>query len=178
MLKNWCFWIAVLGKKLKSTLDCKDIQPVHPKGSQSWISTGGTDVKAETPILWPPDVKKWLIWKDPGHDWKWKVNVEVAQLCPTLCNPMDCTVHGILQARILEWVAFPFSRRSSQPRDRTQVSRNAGRFFTIWATTLYIWQCHFPNLSHPTFPPTLCPQVCFLLLHLYSCPANRFSSVQ
>ena len=61
----------------------------------------------------------------------------VAQLCPTLCNPMDCAVHGILQARILEWVAFPFSRGSSQPRDRTQVSHTAGRVFTILEWTAY-----------------------------------------
>ena len=56
--------------------------------------------------------------------------VEVTQLCLTLCNPMDYTIHGILQARILQWVAFPFSRGSSQPRDQTQVSRTAGGFFT------------------------------------------------
>ena len=56
--------------------------------------------------------------------------VEVAQLCLTLCNPMDYTIHGILQARILQWVGFPFSRGSSQPRDQTQVSRTAGGFFT------------------------------------------------
>ena len=62
------------------------------------------------------------------------VKVKVGQLCPTLCDHMDHTVHGILQARILEWVAFPFSRGSSQPRDRTQVSCIAGGFFTIWAT--------------------------------------------
>ena len=60
--------------------------------------------------------------------------VKVTQLCLTLCNPMDYTVHGILQARILKWVAIPFSKRSSQPRDRTQVSHIAGRFFTKWAT--------------------------------------------
>ena len=60
--------------------------------------------------------------------------VKVAQLCPTLCDPKDVTVHGILQARILGWVAFPFSRGSSQTRDRTQVSHIAGRFFTSWAT--------------------------------------------
>ena len=59
--------------------------------------------------------------------------MKVAQSCPTLCDPMDYTVHGILQARILEWVAFPFSRGSSQPRDQTQVSCIAGRFFTDWA---------------------------------------------
>ena len=59
-----------------------------------------------------------------------KVKVKVAQLCPTLCDPMDYTVHGILHVRIREWVAFPFSRGSSQPRDGTQVSCFAGRFFT------------------------------------------------
>ena len=59
-----------------------------------------------------------------------KRKVKVAQSCPTLCDPMDCIVHGILQARILEWVAIPFSRGSSQPRDRTQVSSTAGEFFT------------------------------------------------
>ena len=60
--------------------------------------------------------------------------LNVTQLCPTLCDPMDCIVHGILQARILEWVAFPFSRGPSQPRDGTQVSHIAGRFFISWAT--------------------------------------------
>ena len=63
-----------------------------------------------------------------------EVKAKVSQLCPTLRHPMDCTVHGILQARILEWVAVPFSRGSSQPRDRTQVSHIAGRFFTSRAT--------------------------------------------
>ena len=62
------------------------------------------------------------------------LKVKVAQLCPTLCDPMDYTVHGVLQARILEWVAFPFSRGSSQPKDQTPVSHIAGRFFTSWAT--------------------------------------------
>ena len=64
----------------------------------------------------------------------WKVKVKVIQSCLTLWDPMDYTVLGILQARILEWVAFPFSRRSSQPRDQTQVSCTVGRFFTSWAT--------------------------------------------
>ena len=59
MLKNWCFWTVVLEKTLESPLDCKEIQPVHPKGSQSWIFTGRTDAEAEAPILWPPDVKNW-----------------------------------------------------------------------------------------------------------------------
>ena len=74
---------------------------------------------------------KWGILKDINTG-KWKV--EVAQSCLTLCEAMDCTVPGILQARILEWVAFPFSRGASQPRDWTQVSHIAGTFFTRWAT--------------------------------------------
>ena len=68
-----------------------------------------------------------------NHGRSWKVKSKGPQSCPTLCDPMDYTVHGILQARILQWVAFPFSRVSSQPRDRTQVSHIAGRFFTSWA---------------------------------------------
>ena len=65
------FW-NVLEKTLESPLDCKEIQPVHPKGDQSWVFIGRTDVEAETPIFWPPDVKSWLIWKDPcvGKDWE------------------------------------------------------------------------------------------------------------
>ena len=69
--KNWCFSTVVLEKTLESSLDCKEIQPVHPKGDQSWVFFGRSNAKAETPILWPPDVKSWLIWKDAdaGKDW-------------------------------------------------------------------------------------------------------------
>ena len=69
--KNWCFWTVVLEKTLESPLDCK-IQLVHPKVDQSWVFIGRTDVEAETPIFWPPDVKSWLIWKEPvvGKDWR------------------------------------------------------------------------------------------------------------
>ena len=63
--KNWCFWTVVLEKTLESPLDCKEIQPVHSKGDQSWVLIGGTDAEAETPKLWPPDAKNWLIWKNP-----------------------------------------------------------------------------------------------------------------
>ena len=73
-LKNWCFWTMVLEKTLESPLDCKEIQLVHPKGNQSWVFIGKTGAEAETPILWPPDTKSWLIGKDPdaGKDWRWK----------------------------------------------------------------------------------------------------------
>ena len=70
--KNWCFWTVVLEKTQESSLDWKEIQAVHPKGNQSWIFIGRTDVEAETPILWPPDVKNWLVGKalDAGKDWR------------------------------------------------------------------------------------------------------------
>ena len=70
--KNWCFWTVVLEKTVESPLDCKEIQPVHRKGNQSCIFIGRTDVEAKTLILWPPDVKNWLIWKDPDarKDWR------------------------------------------------------------------------------------------------------------
>ena len=69
--KNWCFWTMVLEKTLESPLDCKEIQLINPKGNQSWIFIGRTDVEAETPVLWPPYVKNWLTGKDPdaGRDW-------------------------------------------------------------------------------------------------------------
>ena len=71
--KNWCFW-TVVEKTLESPLDYKEIQPVHPKGDQSWVFIGRTDAEAEAPILWPPDGKNWLIGKDPdaGQDWRWE----------------------------------------------------------------------------------------------------------
>ena len=69
--KNWCFWTVVLEKILESPLDCKEIQPVHPKGDKSWVFIGRTDAKVETPILWPPHANSWLIGKDPDarRDW-------------------------------------------------------------------------------------------------------------
>ena len=68
---TWCFWTVVFEKTLESPLDCREIQPVHPKGNQSWVFIGRTDVEAETQIFWPPDVKSWFIWKDPDarRDW-------------------------------------------------------------------------------------------------------------
>ena len=70
--KNWCFWTVVLEKTLESPLHCKEIKPVNPKANQSWIFIGRTDIEAEAPTLWLPDVKNWLIWKDPDarKDWR------------------------------------------------------------------------------------------------------------
>ena len=72
VLKNWCFWTVVLEKTLESPLGCKEIQPVHPKGDQSWVFIRRTDDEPETPILWPPDAKSWLIGKDPGAGKDWR----------------------------------------------------------------------------------------------------------
>ena len=115
-LKNWCFWSVVLEKTLESPLDSKEIQPVHPKGNQSWAFMGRTDVEAETPILWPPDAKNWLICRDPdagkdwrqeekgttedemvgwhhwlnGHEFEWTLGVCDGQGGLACCSPWDC----------------------------------------------------------------------------------------
>ena len=88
--KNWCFWTVVLETTLESPLDCKEIQPVHPKGNQSWIFIGRTD--AETPILWLPDAKSWLIWKDPdaGKDWRQKEKGTTGW-AGWIASPTQCT---------------------------------------------------------------------------------------
>ena len=136
--KNWCFWVVVLLlmlKTLKGPIDCKEIKPVHPKGTQPWIFIGRTDAEAEAPTLWPPDAKSQLIGKDPdaGKDWRerrrgwqrltwldgitnlmdtslskllelvmdresWHTAVQfssVAQSCPTLWDPMNCSTPGL-----------------------------------------------------------------------------------
>ena len=126
-LKNWRFSTVVSQKTLESPLDCKEIQPVHPKGSQSWIFIGRTDAEAETPISWPPDSKKWLIWKDPdtGKEWRWeeKGTIEDEMVgWHHWCHSLDmslsklwelvtdretwhATVHGVMksQTQLINW---------------------------------------------------------------------------
>ena len=152
--KNWCFWTVVLEKTLESPLDNMEIKPVNLKVNQSWIFIGRTDAKAETPVLWPPDAKNWLIGKDPdaGKDWRQEGNgmtedemvgwhhrlnrhefeqtlgVVDGQKSLVCCSPWGCKESGMT-----EWLnlAFPFfSRGSSPPRDWTQVFRIAGGFLT------------------------------------------------
>ena len=128
--KNWCFWTVLLEKTLESPLDCKEIQPVHPKGNQSWIFIARTDAEAETPILWPPDVKKWLMWKDldAGKDWRWEKGTTEDELFGWL-SPTQWTCAWV-DSRSWWWTGWP---GMLQPMGSQRVGYN-------WVTELN-W-CH------------------------------------
>ena len=145
--RHYASWASLVAQLVKNL----------PVMQETWVQSLGQEDPLENIMAAHSSILAWRIpWTEEpgrlqsmglqrvGHDWvtftlcwlckigsEW---VKVAQSCPTLCDPMDYTVCGILQARILEWVAFPFSRQSSQPRDQTQISRVEGRFFTSWAT--------------------------------------------
>ena len=147
--KNWCFWTVVLEKTLESPLDCKEIQPVHPKGDQSLVFIGKTDAEAETPILWPPDAKSWLIWKDPdagkvwgqekgttenemvvwhhwlnGHGFGWTPGVGMDR------EAWHAAVHGVAKSwtQLSNWAELDWTdeceRRQWKNRLKTQLSKN------------------------------------------------------
>ena len=138
--KNWCFWTVVLEKTLESPLDCKEIKPVHPKGNQSWVFIGRTDAKVETPVLWPPYAKSWLIGKDSnaGTDWgqeekgttedemagwhhwldglesEWTLGVSYGQGGLACCSSW-----GRKELDTTEWLHFTFTRQHIKKQRRS-----------------------------------------------------------
>ena len=138
-LKNWCFWTVVLEKTLENPLDCKEIQPIHPKVNQSWIFIGRTDAEAETSILWPPDAKNWLLRKDPdaGKDWRqeeketaedemvgwhYSTDMSLIRLQELMTDREACpvTVHGVTKSRIQlsDWTELSYAWNASYMRKR------------------------------------------------------------
>ena len=139
VLKNWCFWTVVLEKTLESPLGCKKIQPVHPKEDQSWVFIGRTDVEAETPILWPPDAKSWLTWKDPdtGKDWRREEkgtteNEMVGWHHQLNGHGFECTLGvGDGQGGLVCWGAW--GRKESDMTERLSWIELNTCFWTSWA---------------------------------------------
>ena len=150
--KNWCFWTVVLEKTLESPLDCKEIQPVHPKGNQSWIFIGRTDAEAETPILWPPAVKNWLIWKDPDSRKDWRQGEEG-----------DDRGWDGWMASPTQWTWAWVNSRSSRWTGKPGVLQPMGSQRTghDWATEL-----NWVSLTGPD-NPFLCHSFCYYLKWVY-----------
>ena len=180
--KNWCFWTVVLEKTLESPLDCKEIQLVHPKGDQSWVFIGRTDVEAETPILWPPDVKSWLIWKDSdagkdwgqeekgmtedemvgwhhrlnGHEFGWTLGVGDGQGGLACCSSWNCK-----ESDTTEWLNWTeliahgtLLKVMCRPGWERGLGENGYMYMYGWVPSLHTW--NYSNIVNQLYPSRKC----------------------
>ena len=137
--KNWCLWTVVLEKTLESPLHCKEVQPVHPKGDQSWVFIGRTDAEAETPILWPPHAKSWFIWKDPdaGKDWgQEQKGTTEDEMLDGISDSMDMVLGG-LRELVMDREAWPaafhgVTKSQTQLSDWTELNWKLKKTYRIF----------------------------------------------
>ena len=179
----WCFWTVVLKKSLESPLDCKEIQPVHPKGDQSWVFIGGTDVEAETLLLWPPDAESWPIWKDPdtgkdwgqeekgttedemigwhhqlyGHGFGWTLGVGDGQGGMVCCSSWGCK-ESDTTATELNWTEYSIVYMYHSFLIHSSADGHLGCFHVLAIINSAAWILGYTCLFQFWFPQCVCPE--------------------